>query len=131
MWICPKCKREFKRINQGHFCGEAPKSVEAYIEGLEEKARRHCSYLHQLLSEYYPKEEINIAWSMPSYGTKRNSIQFNACKNHISFYVGEDIIEIFKEDLEGYTCKKAVIYFPYDKGIDEELIRKMMKEIRG
>lgn len=23
MWVCPKCGREFKRINQGHYCGKA------------------------------------------------------------------------------------------------------------
>lgn len=32
MWICPKCGREFKRINQGHYCGKAPKTVLEYID---------------------------------------------------------------------------------------------------
>jgi len=32
MWICPKCKREFKNINQGHYCGKAPETVDEYVE---------------------------------------------------------------------------------------------------
>lgn len=32
MWICPKCGIEFKRINQGHYCGKAPESIDEYIE---------------------------------------------------------------------------------------------------
>ena len=32
MWVCPKCGREFKRTNQGHYCGKAPENVNEYIE---------------------------------------------------------------------------------------------------
>ena len=32
MWICPKCGREFKRTNQGHYCGKAPGTVLEYID---------------------------------------------------------------------------------------------------
>lgn len=31
MWVCPKCKREFKRVNQSHYCGKAPETVNEYI----------------------------------------------------------------------------------------------------
>lgn len=31
MWICPKCGREFKRTNQGHYCGKASETVLEYI----------------------------------------------------------------------------------------------------
>jgi len=31
MWKCPKCGREFKNTNQDHFCGEPPKTIDAYI----------------------------------------------------------------------------------------------------
>ena len=33
MWQCPKCGREFENENQQHYCGESPKTVEAYIKG--------------------------------------------------------------------------------------------------
>ena len=39
MWKCPKCGREFKKVNQSHFCGEKPKTIEEYIlcQGSENK----------------------------------------------------------------------------------------------
>jgi len=30
MWQCPKCKREFKNINQSHYCTKS-ESVDEYI----------------------------------------------------------------------------------------------------
>lgn len=31
MWKCPKCGREFKNINQDHYCGEPANTIDAYI----------------------------------------------------------------------------------------------------
>ena len=30
MWQCPKCGRDFKNTNQGHYCGKV-ESIDAYI----------------------------------------------------------------------------------------------------
>lgn len=37
MWKCPKCGKEFKNINQSHYCGEKPKTVEEYILSQDEE----------------------------------------------------------------------------------------------
>ena len=39
MWVCPKCGREFQRNNQGHFCGQPPKTVDEYIAQQERHPR--------------------------------------------------------------------------------------------
>ena len=39
MWKCPKCGRTFKNTNQDHYCGEAPKTIEEYIERQPEQAQ--------------------------------------------------------------------------------------------
>lgn len=31
MWKCPKCGKEFKNINQNHYCGEKPKTVDTEL----------------------------------------------------------------------------------------------------
>jgi len=36
MWQCPKCKREFKNINQDHYCGGPPKTIDDYIAAQSE-----------------------------------------------------------------------------------------------
>lgn len=39
MWICPKCKREFKRVNQSHYCGKAGDKIMKYQEQLESRSK--------------------------------------------------------------------------------------------
>ena len=43
MWTCPKCGREFKKINQDHYCGKAPETVDAYIALQTPQAQKHFS----------------------------------------------------------------------------------------
>ena len=39
MWQCPKCGREFKNLNQQHFCGEPDNSIDEYISLQPEEVR--------------------------------------------------------------------------------------------
>lgn len=36
MWRRPKCGREFKKVNQNHYCGEPVKMIDAYIDAQPE-----------------------------------------------------------------------------------------------
>ena len=42
MWVCPKCGREFRRTNQGHYCGEPPETVLEYIKA--DSGYNKCCY---------------------------------------------------------------------------------------
>ena len=50
MWVCPKCKREFKRENQGHYCGKAPENVDEYIKLQNPEALAHIEKLRENLA---------------------------------------------------------------------------------
>ena len=39
MWVCPKCGRAFKKQNQSHYCGDAPKTIDQYIEAQSEEVQ--------------------------------------------------------------------------------------------
>lgn len=64
---------------------------------------------------------------MPTYGEKKMIVQFSACKNHVSLYIGEKAIEHFSTDLRGFECKKSAVYLPYSQPLPEVLIAKMVK----
>lgn len=68
MWVCPKCGREFKRINQSHYCGEAPKTIEEWIMQQEPLLQNYFQKLHQVIRDVIPDMKQRIAWSMPTYG---------------------------------------------------------------
>ena len=67
MWKCEKCGREFKKTNQGHYCGKAPETVDEYIEIQPENAQEHIAALRTVILRSVPDAEEGIAWSMPRY----------------------------------------------------------------
>jgi len=54
-------------------------------------------------------------------------VWYAAHKEHIGFYPGSSAIEIFKNDIKGFTTSKGTIQFPYEKPLPEALIRKIVK----
>lgn len=128
MWTCPKCGREFKRINQGHYCGKAPKNVEEYIELQLPEVRAYIIELRNIIQRCVPEVKERIAWSMPVFEKDKHTISFAACKNHISFYVRTETIEIMKPELNEFVVKKNVIYFPYNKELPITIIENVVKQ---
>ncbi len=126
MWICPKCGWEFKRNNQGHFCGQPPANVSEYIAQQESSAEAHLNRLREVILQNASAVE-RIAWSMPIYELGGKSIFFAACQKHISFYVGAESIERFRAELAGFDSKKSAIYLPYAKDLPVELLAEIVK----
>ncbi|HIX04735.1 MAG TPA: DUF1801 domain-containing protein [Candidatus Blautia merdipullorum] len=127
MWVCPKCGREFKRANQGHYCGESPKTVLEYIKSQPAEGQDHLYAIADIIRKGVPGVQESIAWSMPVYKKDGKSISFSACKNHVSVYVGGEAIEKFASDLSGFVTKKNAVYFPYSKSLPVKLIEDMVK----
>ena len=128
MWICPKSGREFKRTYQGHYCGKAPKNVDEYIELQTIEAREHIVELRNIIQSCVPEVVEQIAWSMPIYKKDKFSISFAACNKHISLYIDENILEIFKPQLSDFTTKKNVIYLPYNKNLPQKVLEEIIKQ---
>lgn len=127
MWVCPKCGREFKRTNQGHYCGDAPKTVLEYIESQALETRSHLAQIAAIIKDSIPGVKERILWSMPTYEKAGKSVSFSACKNHVSLYVGSAAIETFADELKEWTTKKNAIYLPYDKILPSKLIENIVK----
>ncbi|MCH1942284.1 iron chaperone [Holdemania massiliensis] len=127
MWICPQCGRAFKRKNQGHYCGKAPETVLEYINSQPLETHSHLMEMMITLKNSVPCIHERILWSMPYYEKDGKSISFSACKKHISFYAGIEVIEEFADELNEFVIKKNAIYFPYDKALPTQLISDIAK----
>ena len=112
MWTCPKCGREFKRTNQGHYCGKSPETVSEYIALQDTQTHAHLTELRNIILWNIPDVKERIAWSMPFYEKEKCSVSFAAFQKHISLYVDAGVIEKFKLQLSGFEIKKNAIYFP-------------------
>lgn len=126
MWTCPNCGREFKRTNQSHYCGEAPKTVSEYINSQSIEKKPYLTKLTNLIKKSTPDVTETIKWSMPYFQKEGKSLSLSAGKNNISLYVGADVIAEFSNDLSEFSTKKSAIYFPYDKELPEELILRIV-----
>lgn len=123
MWKCPKCGREFKKINQSHYCGK-PKFVEDYINAQDEEKRQDLYKIEEIIKNTIPEAQERISWSMPTYWRGVNIIHFAANKNGIGLYPGTEAINSFKDELSSYKTTKSSVEIPYGH-IDEDLIRRI------
>jgi len=126
MWKCPKCGKEFKNINQSHYCGEKPKSIDEYIMLQEPEKQADLMLVRQVLQQALPEAEERISWSMPTYWKNHNILHFAASKKHIGLYPGPEAVKAFEKELADYQTDKGTIRIPYGK-VDPELIGKIAK----
>lgn len=128
MWTCPKCGREFKRTNQGHYCGKAPESVDEYRELQNLQARIYIIELRNIIQRCVPEVKERIAWSMPLFEKDKHSISLADCKKHISLYVDTKTIEMLNPQLSELEIKKNAIYIPYDKDLPIKTIENVIRQ---
>ena len=127
MWKCPKCGRIFKKENQSHYCGKAPKTVEEYILAQDEEIRDQLQKVRKVLLGRLPDATEKISWSMPTYWKEHNIIHFAAQKKHIGLYPGPEAVEFFSEKLDqaGLKYSKGSIQVPYSNDLPLNLIAEI------
>ena len=123
-WKCPQCGREFKRIEQPHFCGR-PTTIDEYIAAQEERVQPKLRQLRAILRAAIPAAEERISWSMPTFWKGQNLIHFAAAKKHIGIYPGGEATTVFAEALAPLDVSKGTIRLPYDRELPEELITQI------
>ena len=127
MWKCPKCGRTFKNVNQHHFCGKAPETIDEYILAQDEGIRSQLQSVREVLSARLPDAVEKISWSMPTYWKDHNILHFAAAKKHIGLYPGPEAVMEFAEKLDQAGCKysKGAIQIPYSDDLPLELIAEI------
>jgi uncharacterized protein YdhG (YjbR/CyaY superfamily) len=111
--------------NQDHSCGEAPKTIDAYISAQSESVRPLLNQVRDALRAALPGATELISWQMPTYRGDFNIIHFAAFKNHLGLYPGPGAIVHFADRLTEYKTSKGAIQFRYDKPIPLGLIAKI------
>ena len=127
MWKCPKCGRTFKKVNQDHYCGKAPETVDEYILAQDEGIRDKLQSIRAVLRRELPDATEKISWAMPTYWKGHNIIHFAASKKHIGLYPGPEAVEYFSKMLEqaGYAYSKGSIRIPYTGELPLSLIAEI------
>ncbi|WP_455391085.1 iron chaperone [Frisingicoccus sp.] len=125
MWVCPKCGRAFKKQNQSHYCGDAPKTIDQYIEAQSEEVQPYLLKIRNAIHDAIPEAQERISWSMPTFWKGHNIIHFAANKKHIGLYAGEEAVIEFGDMLKPYKTSKGTIQIPYKEPLPLDLIARI------
>ena len=127
MWTCPKCGRNFRNINQNHYCGKAPETIEEYIRDQLEEVQPLLRQLQETIHGAISEAREKISWSMPTFWKGRNLIQFAASRKHIGLYAGAEAVEFFADRLTEYQTNKGTIRLPLDRPLPLELVAEIAR----
>jgi len=95
MWKCPKCGREFKNIEQDHFCVK-PNSIEEYIDAQPEDVRPLLQSIRETIREVTSEFTERLA----GYKTSKGAIQLPLGKP-IDYELINDIVRWRIKKVEG------------------------------
>ena len=124
-WVCSKCGRSFRHVEQDHYCGAPPKTIEAYIAAQPEDVQDCLRQVNAAIKASLPEAKEKISWSMPTYWKGRNLIHFAAFKRHIGLYPGPEAVEAFAGQLCAYKTSKGAIQIPYSGPLPLALIAEI------
>lgn len=126
MWKCPKCGREFKNINQDHYCGKIS-SIDEYIFNQPAEVQPLLQAVRETIGAAAPDAIEKISWQMPTFWQNENIVHFAAFKKHIGLFPGGEAVGVFADRLEEYKTSKGTIQFPIGKPIDHKLIGDIVR----
>lgn len=107
-------------------------SVEMYFESQPKETLITLLALREILQNTIPDCEELLNYEMPAYtlvkGAKRDKqIMIAGYKKFVGFYVGNNVLSNFANELEKYVVGKASVQFPIGQALPTELIIKIIK----
>jgi uncharacterized protein YdhG (YjbR/CyaY superfamily) len=88
----------------------APKSVDEYLAGVPEPARRTLKKIRAAIRSAVPQEATEIiSYRIPAFKYKGVLVWFAAFSNHCSLFPTAAIVEAFKNELKGFYTSKGTV----------------------
>ncbi|WP_371362108.1 hypothetical protein SRRS_33450 [Sporomusa rhizae] len=112
-------------MEQDHYCGEPPKTIDAYIASQAENIQPRLREVYATIKAALPDASEKISWQMPTFWKGQNLIHFAASKKHIGLYPGGEAMTVFVDKLTDYKTSKGSIQLPNNKPLPFELIREI------
>ena len=98
-----------------------------YIQQAPVTHQAHLEQIYQVLKAELPDAEEKFAYGMPTFKGHKNLVHFADNKQHLGFYPGAEVIQVFSAKLKDYRYSKGAIQFPFSKPLDVTLIQQMVR----
>ena len=104
------------------------KDVDEYIVRAPEPARSALNKIRATIRSVVPRDAAEIiSYRIPAFKHGKVLVWYAAFSNHCSLFPTASVIEIFKDELKGFSTSKGTIHFPLDKPVPVALIKKLVK----
>lgn len=106
----------------------APRNVDEYIAGVPEPARSTLKKIRAAIrSAVPPGAAETLSYRIPAFKYNGMLVWFAAFSNHCSFFPTASVVEMFKNELKGFSTSKGTIRFPTNEPLPAGLIKKLVK----
>jgi len=120
-------KKSVKRRSAAN-AAVAPKTVEEYFARVPEPARGMLSKMRATIRSAVPAEAIEIiSYSIPAFKHRKVLVWYAAFSDHCSLFPTGAVIEMFQDELKGYSTSKGTIHFSLDRQLPVALIKRIVK----
>jgi|SRR5580658_8351611 uncharacterized protein YdhG (YjbR/CyaY superfamily) len=108
--------------------GGAPRDFDEYAAGVPEPGRGVLQKMRAAIRSAVPPEASEtISYRIPAFRHKGALVWYGAFSKHCSLFPTASVIEMFKNELKGFSMSRGTIHFPIDKALPTGLIKKLVK----
>jgi len=106
----------------------APQTVDDYFACVPKPARNMLSKMRETIRSAVPAEATEtISYRIPAFRHRKILVWYAAFSDHCSLFPTAAVIEMFRDELKGYSTSKGTIHFSLDKSLPAALIKKLVK----
>jgi uncharacterized protein YdhG (YjbR/CyaY superfamily) len=102
-------------------------TIDEYIKTFPKDIQKILQEVRRTIKEAAPDADEAISYQIPTFKLNGNLVHFAAVKNHIGFYPGSKVIQVFTKEFSSYKSSKGAVQFPIEKPIPLALIKKIVK----
>jgi uncharacterized protein YdhG (YjbR/CyaY superfamily) len=106
-----------------------PTNFSEYLATVPMASRRNLIKMHSVVRSAVPRDAIEtISYRIPAFRSKAGVlVWFAGFADHCSLFPTATVIEMFKDELRGFSTSKGTIHFPIDGPLPSALIKKIVK----
>lgn len=102
--------------------------IDAYLAGIDQPKRSTLEALRRTILDIVPDAEQTMSYRVPALRVEGTIFAgFATFKDHLSYLpFSGSVLPHFADELEGYTMTKSSLHFPIDRGLPNQLVRKLI-----
>ena len=100
--------------------------VDTYISQFDQKTQRRLSTIRQTALDIFKNAKEGIYHSVPTIWVNgKDTLNYGAYKDHITIWIGYELVPILKESYPHYQYKKASMKIQNSDPLPDELIQEI------